>query len=100
MSKAPGNQPAIVPDVTGQMVSDARETLEEAGFNVQVRDGDDEDNATVVTTNPAANTQAKKGDTVIIFAQPGQGEDGGDGGGFFGGPREDRAARLDGGRPD
>jgi eukaryotic-like serine/threonine-protein kinase len=87
VSKAPGNQPAIVPDVTGQVVSDAREALEEAGFNVQVRNGDDEDNSTVVTTNPPANTPANQGDTVVIFAQPGQGEDGGDGGGFpFGGP--------------
>ena len=44
----------------------------------------------MVTTSPAANTQGKKGDTVIIIArqgQPGGDGGGGDGGGFpFGGP--------------
>ncbi|MFC4495618.1 Stk1 family PASTA domain-containing Ser/Thr kinase [Streptomyces ovatisporus] len=85
VAKAPDDEPATVPDVTGQLVKDARKALEDAGFNVQVRGAPDENNATVVTTNPPANTQGKKGDTVVIFAQPGAPDDGGDGG-FFGGP--------------
>ncbi|MCH6161398.1 Stk1 family PASTA domain-containing Ser/Thr kinase [Streptomyces marispadix] len=89
VAKAPDNQPATVPDVTNKLVADARKTLEEAGFQVQVQGAPDENDATVLTTNPPANTQGKKGDTVTIFAQPGKpGDDGGDDGddGIFGGP--------------
>jgi len=95
VAKAPADQPATVPDVTDQLVKQARKALEAAGFQVQVQGAPDENNATVVTTNPPANTQGKKGDTVTIIARPGKpGDDGGqtggdggdDGGGFFGGP--------------
>ena len=90
VAKAPADEPATVPDVTDQLVKDARKALEDAGFKVQVQGAPDENNATVVTTSPAANTQGKKGDTVIIIArqgQPGGDGGGGDGGGFpFGGP--------------
>ncbi|SCK22917.1 serine/threonine protein kinase [Streptomyces sp. WMMB 714] len=86
VSKAPDDEPATVPDVTNQLVKDARKTLEEAGFKVEVRNAPDENNATVITTAPAANTQGKKGDTVVIVARPGAPDDGGDDGGFFGGP--------------
>ncbi|SCK15153.1 Stk1 family PASTA domain-containing Ser/Thr kinase [Streptomyces sp. WMMB 322] len=88
IAKAPDDQPATVPDVTNQLVKDARKTLEQAGFQVQVQGAPDENNATVITTNPPANTQGKKGDTVTILARQGKpGEDGGgDDDGFFGGP--------------
>ncbi|WP_314175971.1 Stk1 family PASTA domain-containing Ser/Thr kinase [Streptomyces winkii] len=89
VAKAPDNEPATVPDVTDDLVADARDTLEEAGFTVQVQGAPDENDATVVTTNPPANTQGKKGDTVTIIARPGQpGDDGGADGddGIFGGP--------------
>ncbi|HWM38276.1 MAG TPA: Stk1 family PASTA domain-containing Ser/Thr kinase [Streptomyces sp.] len=91
VAKAPADQPATVPDVTDQLVKDARKSLEDAGFQVQVQGAPDENNATVVTTNPPANTQGKKGDTVTIIARPGKpgddgGQNGGDDGGFFGGP--------------
>ncbi|OEU94969.1 serine/threonine protein kinase [Streptomyces abyssalis] len=84
VAKAPDDQPATVPDVTQQLVAEARKSLEEAGFQVQVQGAADENNATVVTTNPPANTQGKKGDTVTIFARDGQPDDGDDG--IFGGP--------------
>lgn len=51
---------------------------------MQVQGAGDENNATVVTTNPPANTQGKKGDTVTIFARDGKPDDGDDG--IFGGP--------------
>jgi serine/threonine-protein kinase len=90
VAQAPTDEPATVPDVTDQLVKDARKALEDAGFAVQVQGAPDENDATVITTNPPANTQGKKGDTVTIIARPGQpGDDGGDGGddgGFFGGP--------------
>jgi serine/threonine-protein kinase len=88
IAKAPDGEVAIVPDVTGQLVSDARGTLEDAGFAVQVQGAPDEEDATVVGTNPPANTPGKKGDTVTIIAQPGAPEDGGADGddGIFGGP--------------
>ena len=89
------DQPAIVPDVTGQMVSDARRRWRRRASTSRCATGTDEDNATVVTTNPPANTPANQGDTVIIFAQPGQrrrtvatAE-----GSPSAAPREDRAAR-------
>ncbi|QPP07704.1 Stk1 family PASTA domain-containing Ser/Thr kinase [Streptomyces bathyalis] len=86
IAKAPNDEPATVPDVTDQLVKDARKTLEEAGFQVQVQGAPDENNATVITTNPPANTQGKKGDTITIFARQGQpGDDDGDDG-IFGGP--------------
>jgi serine/threonine-protein kinase len=89
VAKAPDDEPATVPDVTDQLVKDARKALEDAGFVVQVQGAPDENNATVVTTNPPANTPGKKGDTVTIIARPGQpGDDGGADGddGIFGGP--------------
>ncbi|WP_181768433.1 Stk1 family PASTA domain-containing Ser/Thr kinase [Streptomyces albidus (ex Kaewkla and Franco 2022)] len=90
VAAAPADEPATVPDVTDKLVSEARTALEGAGFKVQVQNAPDENNATVVTTNPPANTQGKKGDTITIIARPGQpGGDGGGGddGGFpFGGP--------------
>ncbi|MGH3309762.1 MAG: Stk1 family PASTA domain-containing Ser/Thr kinase [Streptomyces sp.] len=98
VAKAPDQQPATVPDVTNQRVKDARKTLEAAGFVVQVQGAPDEKDATVVTTNPPANTQGKKGDTVTIIARPGgPGEDGGGGddGGFFGGPVGESSRKND-----
>ncbi|AXK33468.1 Stk1 family PASTA domain-containing Ser/Thr kinase [Streptomyces armeniacus] len=87
IAKAPADQPASVPDVSNQLVKDARKTLEGAGFTVQVQGAPDENNATVITTNPPANTQAKKGDTVTIIARPGPpGGDPGGGNGGNGGP--------------
>ncbi|MGW7351397.1 Stk1 family PASTA domain-containing Ser/Thr kinase [Streptomyces sp. NPDC054784] len=85
------DQPVNVPDVSNQLVRDARGALEGAGFKVEVQGAPDENNATVLTTNPGPNTPAKKGDTVTIIARPGApggGPGGGDNGGFpFGGLR-------------
>lgn len=91
VAKAADDGPATVPDVTNQLVKDARKTLEDAGFSVKIQGPHDEDNATVVTTNPSANSQGKKGDEVTVIAKPGKpegdtGQDGGDDGGhWFGG---------------
>ncbi|OEU96111.1 Stk1 family PASTA domain-containing Ser/Thr kinase [Streptomyces oceani] len=72
VAKAPEDEPATVPDVTNKLVADARTELEGAGFTVEVQGAPDENNSTVVGTNPTANTQAKKGDTVTIIARPGK----------------------------
>ncbi|MCF6524853.1 Stk1 family PASTA domain-containing Ser/Thr kinase [Streptomyces sp. JJ36] len=88
VAKAPAAQPATVPDVTNQLVKDARKTLQQAGFTVQVQNAPDENNATVIATNPPAGTQGKKGDTVTIVARPGP-PTGGDGGGDAGGGGDD-----------
>jgi beta-lactam-binding protein with PASTA domain/predicted Ser/Thr protein kinase len=91
VAKAPATpQPVAVPDVRGQLVRDARKTLEGQGFTVQVPGGVDENKARVVNTNPAPGTQAPKGSMVTIAPTPTPGN--GNGGGFFGGP--------DGGRED
>lgn len=86
VAKAPADQPATVPDVTNQLVKDARGALEGAGFEVKIEGAPDENNATVVTTNPPANTQGKKGDTVTIYARPGKPGEGDPGGGDNGEP--------------
>lgn len=97
VAKAPDDQPATVPDVTNQLVKDARKALEDAGFQVQVQGAPDENNATVVTTDPPANTQGKKGDTVRIIAVPGKpGENGGGNGGFIGGPGGEQGRQREG----
>ncbi|MFC5996141.1 Stk1 family PASTA domain-containing Ser/Thr kinase [Pseudonocardia hispaniensis] len=61
-----------VPDVTGQDESSAKDTLQQAGFDVKVSEVDGSGEAgTVVGTNPAAGTQAPKGSTVTLQVSKG-----------------------------
>ncbi|MGW7519689.1 Stk1 family PASTA domain-containing Ser/Thr kinase [Streptomyces sp. NPDC054796] len=93
VAKAPDEEPATVPDVTNQKLSDAKSALEDAGFEIGNIAGAQDDEAIVISTNPAANTQGKKGDKVDIVARPAgadEGQDGGDDGGLpFGGTMGD-----------
>ncbi|MER5969526.1 Stk1 family PASTA domain-containing Ser/Thr kinase [Streptomyces sp. NPDC002055] len=72
-----------MPDVTNQKLKDAQKALEDAGLVVQSAGPAQEEDATVVASNPAAGTQVKKGDQVGLVTTPPQGGD--DGGVLFGG---------------
>ena len=78
VAKAPDDEdePATVPDVTNQSLGDAKDALKEAGFEVGDVHGDQDDGSIVVTTNPPANTEGKKGDRIDIVTRPGGDEDG------------------------
>ncbi|WP_030319607.1 Stk1 family PASTA domain-containing Ser/Thr kinase [Streptomyces sp. NRRL B-3229] len=81
-----------VPQVVGQTVGQAKQTLKNAGFNnIQFANGSDQsDNAFVVQQNPGGGTEVNDpGSTQITLATVGAGggNNGGNngGGGFFGG---------------
>ncbi|HEY3240741.1 MAG TPA: PASTA domain-containing protein, partial [Acidimicrobiia bacterium] len=62
-----------VPDVGGQSLNDAEKTLEDAGFEVDVRQeaSDSVDKGKVIRTEPAAKTQAERGSEVLLFESTG-----------------------------
>ncbi|MFC8366028.1 Stk1 family PASTA domain-containing Ser/Thr kinase [Streptomyces griseorubiginosus] len=80
-----------VPNVVGQTVGQAKQTLKNAGFNnIQFANGSDQsDNAFVVQQNPGGGTEVNDaGSTQIVLATVGGGggnNGGNNGGGFFGG---------------
>ncbi|MER6493028.1 MULTISPECIES: Stk1 family PASTA domain-containing Ser/Thr kinase [Streptomyces] len=80
-----------VPDVRGQTVGQAKQTLNNAGFtNIQFANGSDQsDNAFVVQQNPGGGSEVNDpGSTQITLATVGGGggnNGGNNGGGFFGG---------------
>jgi eukaryotic-like serine/threonine-protein kinase len=63
-----GPEQATVPDETGKTLDDARNDLENAGFKVSVtrQPSDTAVPDTVLSQNPAANTQQDKGSTVTL----------------------------------
>jgi eukaryotic-like serine/threonine-protein kinase len=63
-----GPEQVTVPDETGKTLDDARNDLENAGFKVSVtrQSSDTADPDTVLSQNPAANTQQDKGSTVAL----------------------------------
>ncbi|MCF3179674.1 Stk1 family PASTA domain-containing Ser/Thr kinase [Streptomyces sp. NPDC127069] len=90
VSIAKGNaQPSAVPPLTGQTVAQAKNTLKQANLNFgSVLGGPTDDNAIVVTSDPAAGTPVPAGTVINVrtMANPNQPQDGGQGGGgFFGG---------------
>ncbi|WP_031509135.1 Stk1 family PASTA domain-containing Ser/Thr kinase [Streptomyces megasporus] len=93
VAKAPAEQPVTVPDVRNQKLKEARKALEDLGLQVNVQGSDDE-NATVVGTDPGPGSQLKKGDSITVIAFGGGGGDGRPGGpgGFIEG--------MNGGRGD
>ncbi|MGP3952207.1 Stk1 family PASTA domain-containing Ser/Thr kinase [Streptomyces sp. 7N604] len=76
-----------VPQVVGQKLKDARKAIEDAGLTVGTITGPQEDNSTVVVTDPQGGSPVAKGTTVNITTVDGNGDnEGGDDGGIFGGP--------------
>ncbi|MTE19970.1 Stk1 family PASTA domain-containing Ser/Thr kinase [Streptomyces sp. TRM43335] len=94
VAKAPPEEQVAVPPIQpGQPLKDARKTLEDAGFNVAVGEGPDDPNAIVLSTDPPAGTQLKKGDTVTVKTFGGGNGNNGNGGGpggFFDGLGRER----------
>jgi serine/threonine-protein kinase len=80
-----------VPPVIGQTVKQARQTLQQQGFNnVQIADGSDSsDNAIVTNQNPLPGTPADPNSTAVILTTPSVGNNNGGnnngGTNFFGG---------------
>ncbi len=71
VSVSQGPPPKLgVPSVTGLTVAQARKVLEEAGFDVSVRQLVSNDSARVVTQFPIAGREVDPGSTVTLFAFP------------------------------
>ncbi|MEW2630268.1 Stk1 family PASTA domain-containing Ser/Thr kinase [Streptomyces sp. NPDC048389] len=94
VSKGPAQTQVAVPgDIIGKRVSEARQILQQAGFtNIQVAPGKPaDDNAIVISSNPAPGTPVDPATTAIVLdtfgggGNGGNGNGGGDGGGFIGG---------------
>nr|WP_034529649.1 Stk1 family PASTA domain-containing Ser/Thr kinase [Bifidobacterium stellenboschense] len=70
-----GPQSTTVPDVKGMSQSEAKATLEKAGFkvmaNVQTEDSADIDQNDVTRTDPAAGTSQPKGTAIQLFVSSG-----------------------------
>ncbi|MFG2354999.1 Stk1 family PASTA domain-containing Ser/Thr kinase [Streptomyces sp. NPDC048521] len=87
VGKVQNQQVQIPQDLAGKRLKDVKKQLEDLGLQVNVP-GVQDDNALVVTSNPAPGSPVNRGDTVTLFttAQNGGGNNGGgDNGGFFGG---------------
>ncbi len=70
-----GQATVTVPDVTGMSDKDAQKKLTDAGFQigfVRLADSATEPSGTVLSTDPAKNTQAHKGDTVDLTESNGK----------------------------
>ncbi|MGW2329406.1 Stk1 family PASTA domain-containing Ser/Thr kinase [Streptomyces sp. NPDC001700] len=88
VAKAPDQQQQVpVPNLGGQKLKDAKKALQDLGLNVGNINGPQDDNATVVASNPGAGTQVPKGQSVNLVTVQGNGNGNGDDddGGFFGG---------------
>ncbi|MER5379224.1 Stk1 family PASTA domain-containing Ser/Thr kinase [Streptomyces sp. NPDC002688] len=92
IGKAKQQQQSNVPSVVGQTVKQAKQTLQQAGFNVQFANGSDQsDNALVATQDPPGNSQVDSPDnttvtlTTVSIGGNNNGGNNNGGGGFFGG---------------
>ncbi|CAL9514424.1 Serine_threonine-protein kinase PknB [Streptomyces sp. enrichment culture] len=71
IAKAPAEETSFaMPKVTGMTVAEAKNVLSQAGLQLSGIAGSQEDDATVVASNPTENTQVKKGDSVSLVATP------------------------------
>ncbi|MEU6317257.1 Stk1 family PASTA domain-containing Ser/Thr kinase [Streptomyces sp. NPDC047009] len=79
------NEQTTVPNIQGQKLKDVRRMLQDAGLQVGQISGAQDDNATVVGSNPPQGQQVPKGSAVNLVAidQGGNGNNGGTN--FFGG---------------
>ncbi|SOD85178.1 Stk1 family PASTA domain-containing Ser/Thr kinase [Streptomyces sp. Ag109_G2-15] len=86
VGKVQGQQQTTVPPVQNRTLKDARKLLEQAGLQVNVQ-GSQDDNAIVVTSNPAQGSTVNQGDTVTLFTVDQGGNGNGNNGGtnIFGG---------------
>jgi serine/threonine-protein kinase len=62
-----GPPQVTVPDVTRQKLKDARKTLQDAGFKVQVMGLVTRDESTVYAQNPTGDARADKGSTITLW---------------------------------
>ncbi|MET9900078.1 Stk1 family PASTA domain-containing Ser/Thr kinase [Streptomyces sp. NPDC006446] len=92
IGKAKQQQQSNVPSVVGQTVKQAKQTLQQAGFDVQFANGSDQsDNALVAGQDPAGNSQVDSPDnttvtlTTVSIGGNNNGGNNNGGGGFFGG---------------
>ncbi|MCT9005289.1 Stk1 family PASTA domain-containing Ser/Thr kinase [Streptomyces rhizosphaerihabitans] len=90
IGKAKQQQQSAVPSVVGKTVAQARQILQQQGFNnIQFAPGSDgSDNATVIGQNPNGNTPVDSPDnTTVVLTTVNIGNNGGNngGGGFIGG---------------
>jgi serine/threonine-protein kinase len=68
-----GRGKVAVPDVAGKSVEDAESEMQDAGFDVDVRQevSDSVEKGKVIRTEPAARTEAERGSEVILFESAG-----------------------------
>ncbi len=69
-----GIEEQLVPDVTGKTEEEARQTLINAGFQVEVDEEYDEEveEGTVISQTPGGNANAEKGSTITIVVSKGE----------------------------
>ncbi|NUP77764.1 MAG: Stk1 family PASTA domain-containing Ser/Thr kinase [Nonomuraea sp.] len=88
IGKAQQNQQTQVPsNLQGQKLKDVKNALQQAGLQVGNIQGSQDDNAIVVTSDPAPGSTVNQGSTVNLVTVGGGGNNGGNNGGtnFFGG---------------
>ncbi|MFE7168842.1 Stk1 family PASTA domain-containing Ser/Thr kinase [Streptomyces sp. NPDC057616] len=88
IGKAQQNQQTQVPsNLQGQKLKDVKNALQQAGLQVGNIQGSQDDNAIVVTSDPAPGSTVDQGSTVNLVTVGGGGNNGGNNGGtnFFGG---------------
>ncbi|MER6783488.1 Stk1 family PASTA domain-containing Ser/Thr kinase [Streptomyces sp. NPDC000658] len=76
--QVPGN-------LQGMNLKDAKKALQDAGLNVGNIAGSQDDDAQVISSDPAPGSTVNKGQTVNLIAIKNGGNGGNNGGGFFGG---------------
>ncbi|MFI5818862.1 Stk1 family PASTA domain-containing Ser/Thr kinase [Streptomyces rishiriensis] len=76
--QVPGN-------LQGMSVKDAKKALQDAGLNVGNIAGSQDDDAQVISSDPAPGSTVNRGQTVNLIAIKNGGNGGNNGGGFFGG---------------
>ncbi|MFF8610658.1 Stk1 family PASTA domain-containing Ser/Thr kinase [Streptomyces sp. NPDC015346] len=83
VSKGPQQtQTAIPAGLAGKKFEEVKQQLEALGLSVQ-QQGSDKNDATVLGTNPPENSPVTSGQTVIVYTAGGNGNNGGEGNGFF-----------------
>ncbi|WP_431772025.1 Stk1 family PASTA domain-containing Ser/Thr kinase [Streptomyces cucumeris] len=94
VAKAPAQPENVqVPNLGGQTLKDAKKALKDLGLNVGTIAGPQDDNATIVASQPGAGSTVPKGQSISLVTTGGQGNNGGGIGGgdggddtIFGGP--------------
>jgi len=81
------NTQVQVPNIQGQKLKDAQQQLAQAGLQVGNIQGSQDDNAIVLTSDPAPGSTVNQGTAVNLVTAGGGGNNGGNNGGttFFGG---------------